>query len=145
MKHGKTWMTGILLAVLLLAMAGCGGADASKAAIDYGTSEIYTEADRQQAVQAILKEFKNMKGCRLESLTYSGDQCNSPENIAWMNELEQAKDAKAVFTQCIAFESSFRSPEKDAGAWEPNAEYHWSWYLSRSEGGDWKLMTWGYA
>ena len=49
MKHGKTWMAGMLLAVLLLAMAGCGGADASKAAIDYGTSEIYTEADRQQA------------------------------------------------------------------------------------------------
>ena len=30
------------------------------------------------------------------------------------------------------------------GAWNANEEYTWSWWLARSEGGTWKLMTWGY-
>ena len=51
---------------------------------------------------------------------------------------------KEAFTQCIAFESSFRSPKKGGGAWEANEEYTWSWWLARSEGGEWNLMTWGY-
>ena len=55
-----------------------------------------------------------------------------------------AKDDPEVFTQCIAFDSSFRSPENGGGAWEANEEYTWSWWLARSEGGKWKLMTRGY-
>ena len=54
------------------------------------------------------------------------------------------KADKEPFTQCIAFDSSFHSPENGGGAWEANEEYTWSWWLARSEGGKWKLMTWGY-
>ena len=64
-------------------------------------------------------------------------------NIEWMNNL-RTDDNKEAFTQCIAFESSFRSPKKGGGAWEANEEYTWSWWLARSEGGEWNLMTWGY-
>ena len=56
----------------------------------------------------------------------------------------ETDDNKEAFTQCIAFESSFRSPKKGGGAWEANEEYTWSWWLARSEGGEWNLMTWGY-
>ena len=38
----------------------------------------------------------------------------------------------------------FRCAENGGGAWEANEEYTWSWWLARSEGGKWKLMTWGY-
>ena len=34
--------------------------------------------------------------------------------------------------------------KKGGGAWEANEEYTWSWWLARSEGGEWNLMTWGY-
>ena len=34
--------------------------------------------------------------------------------------------------------------KKGGGAWNANEEYTWAWWLVRSEGGDWKLMTWGY-
>ena len=61
-----------------------------------------------------------------------------------MNDLESANDNKEIFTQCIAFESSFRSPINGGGAWIANSEYNWLWWLARSENGDWKLMTWGY-
>lgn len=46
--------------------------------------------------------------------------------------------------KCISFDSSFRSPKNGGGAWNANEEYTWSWWLARSEGGTWKLMTWGY-
>ena len=56
-----------------------------------------------------------------------------------------AKDDPEVFTQCIAFDSSFHSPKTDSGAWNPDEEYtDWSWWLARSDGGEWKLMTYGY-
>ena len=64
-------------------------------------------------------------------------------NIEWMNDL-RTEDNKEAFTQCIAFKSSFRSPKNGGGAWEANEEYTWSWWLARCEGGEWKLMTWGY-
>ena len=86
-----------------------------------------------------------MEGCVLHSLSYSSDStCNTVDNVAWMIDLAEAYDEHEVFTQCIMFESSFRSPEQGGGAWAADEEYTWSWWLARSEGGEWKLMTWGY-
>ena len=62
-----------------------------------------------------------------------------------MNELEEANDAKESFTQCIMFKSNFHSPKEGGGAWNADEEYtDWQWWLARSDGGQWKLMTWGY-
>ena len=44
------------------------------------------------------------------------EECNNADNIEWMNNL-RTDDNKEAFTQCIAFESSFRSPKKGGGAW----------------------------
>lgn len=140
----KKIISNILCVILILSLIGCGNTATSKVKIDYGNSSIYTEADMNDAIEVIKKYFNKMKGCELHSLSYSSDDCNSTENIDWMNDLEEANDTKEVFTQCIMFESSFRSPKKGGGAWEANKEYTWSWWLARSEGGEWKLMTWGY-
>ena len=41
--------------------------------------------------------------------------------------------------------SDFHSPVEAGGAWEPDTEYtDWQWWLARSDGGKWKLLTWGY-
>ena len=110
--------------------------------IDYGTSSIYSKKDMDAAIKIIMKEFEAFEGCELHSLSYTSDEeCNTAENIAWMNQCK-AKDDPEVFTQCIAFNSSFRSPKTDSGAWNPDEE--WSWWLTRSDGGEWKLMTYGY-
>lgn len=135
----------VLCLVLVTVLAGCGKADMSKVKIDYGTSSIYTEDDMNAAIEEIKREFSTFKGCELHSLSYTSDEeCNNVENISWMNDLESANDNKEAFTQCIAFDSSFRSPKKGGSAWAADEEYTWSWWLARSEGGDWKLMTWGY-
>ena len=47
--------------------------------------------------------------------------------------------------ECIAFESSFHSPTTPQGGWDVDSEYtEWQWWLARPEGGEWKLLTWGY-
>ena len=135
----------VLCLVLVTVLAGCGKADMSKVKIDYGTSSIYTEDDMNAAIEEIKKEFSTFKGCELHSLSYTSDEkCSNAETISWMNDLESANDNKEIFTQCIAFDSSFRSPKRGGDAWAANEEYTWSWWLARSEGGEWKLMTWGY-
>ena len=91
--------------------------------------------------------FSHFHGCAMNNLglSYKSDEeSNNADNIAWMNDLEKANDDKEFFVQCIAFDSSFRSPTKGGDAWDANKEYSWSWWLARSESGDWKLMTWGY-
>ncbi len=64
------------------------------------------------AIEIIKKQFASFKGCELHSLSYMPDEeCNNADNIEWMNDL-RTEDNKEAFTQCIAFKSSFRSPEK---------------------------------
>lgn len=50
------------------------------------------------AIELIKKEFNTWDGCELHSISYSSDDECSESNIAWMNELEEANDAKATFT-----------------------------------------------
>ena len=138
-----------IAAVLCFAMAllfiGYGKSYISKVKIDYGTSSVYSKEDMDAAIDVIRKQFSSFAGCELHSLSYMSDEeCNNADNIEWMNDL-RPDDNGEVFTQCIAFDSSFRSPKKGGGAWEANEEYTWSWWLARSEGGEWKLMTWGYC
>ena len=142
MKKVISMMLGFMLVISLI---GCGKSGIVDVKIDYGASAIYTEEDMNAAIEIIKKEFNTWQGCEMHSLSYISDEaCNNADNIAWMNDLGEANDAKEVFTQCIMFESSFRSPKKGGGAWNVNEEYTWSWWLARSEGGNWKLMTWGY-
>ena len=93
----------------------------------------------------IKAEFSKWDGCELHKIAYSSDEECNADNISWMNQLEEGNDAKETFTQCIMFTSEFHSPKKGGGAWNPDQEYTgWQWWLARADGGQWKLMTWGY-
>lgn len=126
-----------------------GTGDISNVTLDYGSSGIYTKEDMDAAIARIEKEFSTWKGCTLNSISYTSDDCNNEENLKWMNELKKARtpDSDNEFTQCIEFQSTFHSPkdQADAGAFDPDEEYSgWSWWLARTDGGEWHLMTWGY-
>lgn len=134
----------LLSIISILGLIGC-GKKAPEVRIDYGTSSIYTQKDMNAAIELIKKEFDTWNGCELHSISYSSDDECSESNIAWMNELEAANDEKKIFTQCIMFKSDFHSPKKGGGAWNADDEYtDWQWWLARTDGGQWKLMTWGY-
>ena len=122
----KKTMRIVFSCMLILSLFGC-NSSTKNVKIDYGSSAIYTEEDMDTAIDQIKETFKSLEGCELHSLSYSSDDvCLDQENIVWMNDLEYANDDKQVFTQCIMFNSSFRSPKKGGGAWEPNEEYTWS-------------------
>lgn len=115
--------------------------------ISYGVSKIYSQEDMDAAVKIILKQFEQWQGCELHSVVYMGDECNSAENLRWMNELAQAQKIQEKMVQCAGFLSDFyvsREAEKHT-TFNPETEYkNWQWWLARSENGEWHLLTFGY-
>lgn len=100
-----------------------------------------------EAMDVIKKEFSTWEKCELHSIKYTSDQSASEKNLDWMNELGSANGYKEKFTDCIEFYTDFHSPEnsEDAGALAPDCEYtNYGWWLARTEGGKWQLLTWGY-
>ena len=123
--------------------------DVSKVRIVYGVSEIYSHEDMDSAISIIKEMFSRWDGCELHSIRYTDDDyCNTKENIDWMNELAEGRGYEPNFTQCIAFFSSFHSPKDDENnstVFNTDSEYEdWSWYLARRDGGEWKLLCFGY-
>lgn len=115
------------------------------ATIELGESELYSMSERTSAIEKILIEFERWEGCELHSLRYAGDQCNTQENIDWLNQLAEPRGLEPTFDRCIEFVSDFHSPKKAYGAWNADSEYkNWQWWLARSDGGEWHLLTWGY-
>ena len=56
------------------------------------------------------------------------------------------KEQTEPFTQCILFSSSFHSPVEQRDAWNADTEYEGlQWWLGRSDGGAWELVTCGYG
>ena len=109
--------------------------------IDYGTSSIYSGDDFEEAIALIRAEFDTWEGCEMHSIRYAGDECNSEENIKWLNELKEGQN----YTQCMEFLTNFHSPVEGGGAWEPDMEFEdYQWYLGRSDTGSWELLSWGY-
>ena len=88
----------------------------------------------------VLKEFGDFDGCVLRTLEYAGDDVSA-------GELEYYRGVGRELAQCAVFTSSFHSPVNGGGAWEADRAYTgWSWLLVREEeGGDWELLTAGYA
>ena len=114
------------------------------AKVDMGESILYDEEDMADAVRVIKETFEtDFSGCKLQSITYAGDECNSDENKAWLSSLSETK----TYTEVIEFKMDFHSPEKseDAGAFNPDQDYKaYQWWLARTNGGDWEVVTYGY-
>ena len=140
MGRGKT--ASAVWAVLLLAglCCACGGGDVSEAVIDCGESEFYGAEELEAAAEIVLTEFAGFDGCVLHTLEYAGDDVSA-------RELEYYRGTDRELAQCAVFISSFHSPVNGGGAWEADRAYTgWSWLLVREEdGGDWALLTAGYA
>ena len=106
--------------------------------IDLHGSEMYTEEDLQAAVEVILAEFNTWEGCELHTLGYTSDE----ESMDWLDYANSSD--KGSFDEVAMFDSSFRSPKEQIGAWEADEEYTWSWTLARADKGEWQLLTWGW-
>lgn len=117
----KKYSLSVICVVLFALLAGCGNKETSNITVDYGDSAVYTEQDMDDAIKVIEEMIGSWEGCELHSISYSSDDvCTDEKNLSWMNDLEKANDNDLAFTQCIMFDSSFRSPKEGGGAWEPD-------------------------
>lgn len=138
----KMCILSLVLAVMLM-FNSCNYfyGDVSKAKVDYGKSEMYSKQDMEKAVEVIFNEFKTWKGCKLYTIEYMGDK-ESEENLDYCNDLKENKN----FDECVVFESSFHSPKQGDLGFNPDQDYNgWTWYLARTNGGQWQLVTYGYG
>ena len=147
----KKWIAMLLAVLTLFALAACGaepepaGSEVKEAlVVDYGDSELYTEAELQAAVDVIIAEFDSWESGTLLRLRYDNDEACTAENVAWLNQHEKA-DPAHPFTQCARFYSDFHTSPDAEGAFNQDADYtDWQWFLGRTEGGDWVLVDMGY-
>ena len=120
--------------------AWLGAVNDPELSVDYGTSKLYTEEELEEAAVQVKCKFASFEGCELHALRYAGDDCNSAENLAWLNGLDEGKD----YVQAVEFLSDFHSFAEGGEAWEKDAEYtDWQWWLAREAGGGWQLVSWG--
>lgn len=136
-KRKKT--LAIISAVVLTLVVVLACINLRPASIDYGNSDVYSKQDMDEALKMIKDRFNSWKGCKLYSISYAGDDFCERE-LDYCNTLA---DDGVTYTECIVFRMRFRSPIFGGGAWNPNFEYDWSWYLARTQGGEWELLTWG--
>ena len=111
--------------------------------VDYGISAIYSIEELKEAAVQVKCRLASFAGCELHTLRYTGDECNTEESLAWMNELDEGKN----YVQAVEFISDFHSPihPGEDTAWDADKEYTgWEWWLARTADGGWQLLTWGY-
>ena len=101
---------------------------------------LYTEDDLAAAIDTINNVVNNEWTVTVENFeaTYAGDDM-SKENLSYCQSLN------ADIVECAVFTSSFHIPEQDtemAGGFEPNMDMSgYSWYLGRTAGGEWQVLT----
>ena len=114
--------------------------------LNYGDSEIYTQADIDAAFDAVTAEFDTWTGAVMKRLSFT-DDATCKADLDYCNSLR--KDGDPEFAQAIVITSDFHSPsgaDAEGTAWKPDTDYEdWTWHLARTDGGAWKLLTWGYA
>ena len=119
------------------------GKVAPEVSYDFGDSKTYSKKELEDAAVQAKCEFATFGDCELHAVRYAGDDCNTKENLDWLNNLEE--DAK--YTQVVEILTDFHSPVQDdaPSAWELDTEYaDYQWWLAREDGGDWELVTFGY-
>ena len=118
-----------------------GAVNGTDVEIDYGTSALYSEDELKEATVQIKCNFASLDGCELRSLRYAGDDCNTEENIKWLNSLEEG----AEYTQVAELLGDFSVSKGSSTSFDPGEEYKdYQWWLARTEDGGWNIVSMGY-
>jgi len=108
--------------------------------VEEPVAALYTAEDLSAAIDTINNVVSNEWQVKVENFeaTYAGDETSA-------SNLEYCQSLNSEVEECAVFTSSFHIPEQDvemAGAFEPNKDMEWrSWYLGRTAGGEWTVLT----
>ena len=118
-----------------------GAVKSAPVSYDYGDSKLYTRQALEEAAVQVKCEFATFEGCELHNLRYAGDECNTKENLDWLNSLDEG----ANYVQVAEFLTDYHSPVEGGGAWEPDTEMtDYQWWLARAKDEGWQLVSFGY-
>lgn len=126
-----------LMLICIFGLVGCGGNVSNVEIIDY-SSEIYTDAEIESAIDVTLDYFKKeFEGCTLTEITYLGD-----EELSGYQEFADRNDAEDVIVLVSTFDVDDSGGD---GSLNPNSTYrNWKWILVRTDGGKWVHVDHGY-
>ena len=126
-----------LLLLVVLVFCACGGT-VSDAKTHTADSELYTQEEITDAIDAIKKEFQaEWSGCTLTEIYYAGDE-TSQEYQDWADR----NGADEVIVLRSSFDVDFSGGD---GSLNPNSTYaNWLWILVRTDNGPWKHVDHGY-
>ena len=101
------------------------------------SSDIYSDADIDSAVNTVLDYFKKFSHCTLTQISYAGDEAAEEE----YNRLAERVNADEV----MVLLSSFDTDHFVEGGFSPDYTYNnWNWILVRSDDGEWEVFDYGY-
>ena len=131
----------IILLVMVL-LCSCSEGKTENAKIDCEKSQLYSQSDMDLAIGKIFSEFKEeFEDCTMDLITYAGDELARDE-LDYCNSLADEK----IYDECIVsysdFHTSYFSENPVLAAGQNYTDY--KWYLARTKGGKWDLLTWGY-
>ena len=126
-----------LALVCVFNLAACGG-NVNHAKITDYTSEIYTDAEIERAIDVAIRYFrKNFEGCTLTEITYLGD-----DQLDGWQEFAERNHADDVIVLVSTFDVGASGGD---GSLNPNSTYtNWKWILARTNGGTWEHIDHGY-
>ena len=132
----RFWLMFCLLALFL---TGCGGGNASEVQVITGESEIFTEREIEDAMEVAMNHFRReFDGCTMTKIEYNESQSRGAA-AGWAQ--HYGADEGIVLYSSFDVDASGGD-----GSFNPNSTYsNWQWILTRTEGGDWVLRTWGYG
>ena len=125
----------IMFIVTAIILVGCQKVgDTKNVKIDLGQSNIYSEEDREQAVECVEEKFKEFKNCEMTKIWY--DETNDYTQTV----IEKGKTT-------IVIHSSFNTGDVSVqSGFSDNEEYEFSWTLERDDKeGQWKVVDYGVA
>ena len=128
----------VVVLVCMLSLTACGGNVENAKITDY-SSEVYSDAEIESAIDVAIKYFKkNFDGCTLTEITYSGD-----DELDDAQEWADRNNADDVIVLVSTFEVDASGGD---GSLEPNSTYtDYEWILVRTNGGKWKHVDHGYG
>ncbi|MBP3705446.1 MAG: hypothetical protein J6I98_07935 [Clostridia bacterium] len=131
-------MSRVLAAVLALVLliTGCGGRVNGVNRI-IGDSELYSETEIESAMSVVIRKFRSdFDGCTLLELSYDEEKTAKEQE----RHMEKGETDKVM-----VLSSKFYVAEGD-GSLSPGTTYEgWTWELTRSGFGGWKLTNYGFA
>lgn len=134
----------VILFALILVFSACSKTKTNALYLDIGGSEIYSDEELNEAVEVIKNNLSD--GRIIESIlriTYCGDTV-SQDNLDYCNILN---DGSAEYTSCAVFKTDFitTSNAGEEGFNENETYYDFAFYLAKTDGGNWEIVTSGYA